>query len=152
MWPSFNENLKSVSFNKNLILSSPYPVSFVVLKFHLVRDRYSSKSHTESMARCLTPFLSVFHKAINLLPANTPIREIQVFLESVLEEKAGRKRFDQVLKSLLQAEFLRVRLLVNSFHFLLKLYSVFLRSFCQITQWLDEKSNLLLEDAILQNC
>ncbi|RXN24393.1 vam6 Vps39 [Labeo rohita] len=48
-------------------------------------------------------------KAINLLPANTQIREIQVFLESVLEEKAGRKRFDQVLKSLLQAEFLRVQ-------------------------------------------
>ncbi|XP_059375416.1 vam6/Vps39-like protein isoform X2 [Carassius carassius] len=48
-------------------------------------------------------------KTINLLPANTQIREIQVFLESVLEEKAGRKRFDQVLKSLLQAEFLRVQ-------------------------------------------
>uniref|UniRef100_A0A671PHK9 Vam6/Vps39-like protein n=1 Tax=Sinocyclocheilus anshuiensis TaxID=1608454 RepID=A0A671PHK9_9TELE len=48
-------------------------------------------------------------KAINLLPANTQIQEIQVFLESVLEEKAGRKRFDQVLKSLLQAEFLRVQ-------------------------------------------
>ncbi|XP_056111844.1 vam6/Vps39-like protein isoform X1 [Rhinichthys klamathensis goyatoka] len=48
-------------------------------------------------------------KAINLLPANTQIREIKVFLESVLEEKAGRKRFDQVLKSLLQAEFLRVQ-------------------------------------------
>ncbi|XP_059376856.1 vam6/Vps39-like protein isoform X2 [Carassius carassius] len=48
-------------------------------------------------------------KAINLLPANTQIREIQVFLESVLEERAGRKRFDQVLKSLLQAEFLRVQ-------------------------------------------
>lgn len=31
-----------------------------------------------------------------------------MFLESVLEEKAQRKRFDQVLKSLLQAEFLRV--------------------------------------------
>lgn len=110
-----------------IFLLNLVPLSFLVLKFHLVRDRYSSKSHTESMARCLTPFLSVFHKAINLLPANTQIREIQVFLESVLEEKAGRKRFDQVLKSLLQAEFLRVRLLVNSFHFLLKLYSVFLR-------------------------
>ncbi|CDR08802.1 unnamed protein product [Oncorhynchus mykiss] len=48
-------------------------------------------------------------KAIDLLPANTQIREIRVFLESVLEEKAQRKRFDQVLKSLLQAEFLRVR-------------------------------------------
>ncbi len=94
--------------------------------------------------------LSVFHKAINLLPANTQIREIQVFLESVLEEKAGRKRFDQVLKSLLQAEFLRVRLHGNSLHFLLKMYSVFLRSFCQITQFLEEKSKLLLEDAILQ--
>lgn len=31
-----------------------------------------------------------------------------MFLESVLEENAQRKRFDQVLKSLLQAEFLRV--------------------------------------------
>lgn len=62
----------------------------------------------------LMVFLSVFPKAINLLPANTQIREIQVFLENVLEEKAGRKRFDQILKSLLQAEFLRVCLLVNN--------------------------------------
>lgn len=50
----------------------------------------------------------VFPQAINLLPANTQIREIRVFLESVLEEKAQRKRCNQVLKSLLQAEFLRV--------------------------------------------
>uniref|UniRef100_A0A8C3A0R1 VPS39 subunit of HOPS complex n=1 Tax=Cyclopterus lumpus TaxID=8103 RepID=A0A8C3A0R1_CYCLU len=48
-------------------------------------------------------------KAINLLPANTQIREIRVFLESVLAEKAQRKRCNQVLKSLLQAEFLRVQ-------------------------------------------
>uniref|UniRef100_A0A7N6B584 CNH domain-containing protein n=1 Tax=Anabas testudineus TaxID=64144 RepID=A0A7N6B584_ANATE len=48
-------------------------------------------------------------KAINLLPANTQIREIRVFLESVLEEKAQWKRCNQVLKSLLQAEFLRVQ-------------------------------------------
>ncbi|XP_038584466.1 vam6/Vps39-like protein isoform X2 [Micropterus salmoides] len=48
-------------------------------------------------------------KAMNLLPANTQIREIRVFLESVLEEKAQRKRCNQVLKSLLQAEFLRVQ-------------------------------------------
>ncbi|MED6290406.1 Vam6/Vps39-like protein [Characodon lateralis] len=48
-------------------------------------------------------------KAINLLPANTQIREISVFLESVLEEKAQMKRCNQVLKSLLQAEFLRVQ-------------------------------------------
>ncbi|MGH0132321.1 UNVERIFIED_CONTAM: hypothetical protein FKN15_050530 [Acipenser sinensis] len=47
--------------------------------------------------------------AINLLPANTQIREIRVFLESVLEENAKKKRFNQVLKSLLQAEFLRVQ-------------------------------------------
>ncbi|TNN41283.1 Vam6/Vps39-like protein [Liparis tanakae] len=46
-------------------------------------------------------------RAINLLPANTQIREIRVFLESVLAEKAQRKRCNQVLKSLLQAEFLR---------------------------------------------
>uniref|UniRef100_A0A1A8RU88 Vacuolar protein sorting 39 homolog n=1 Tax=Nothobranchius rachovii TaxID=451742 RepID=A0A1A8RU88_9TELE len=48
-------------------------------------------------------------KAINLLPANTQIQEIRVFLESVLEQKAQRKRCNQVLKSLLQAEFLRVQ-------------------------------------------
>ncbi|KAM4540838.1 vam6/Vps39-like protein [Fundulus diaphanus] len=48
-------------------------------------------------------------KAINLLPANTQIREIRLFLESVLEEKAQKKRCNQVLKSLLQAEFLRVQ-------------------------------------------
>lgn len=47
-------------------------------------------------------------QAINLLPANVQIREIQVFLESVLEEKAQGKRCNQVVKSLLQAEFLRV--------------------------------------------
>uniref|UniRef100_A0A672NGW2 Vam6/Vps39-like protein n=1 Tax=Sinocyclocheilus grahami TaxID=75366 RepID=A0A672NGW2_SINGR len=73
-------------------------------------DRFlSSPPQTESMACSLIVFLFVSRKAINLLPANTQIREIQVFLESVLEEKAGRKRFDQVLKSLLQAEFLRVQ-------------------------------------------
>ncbi|XP_049596676.1 vam6/Vps39-like protein isoform X1 [Syngnathus scovelli] len=48
-------------------------------------------------------------KAIDLLPANTQIHEIRAFLESVLEEKAQRKRSNQVLKSLLQAEFLRVQ-------------------------------------------
>ncbi|XP_029683915.1 vam6/Vps39-like protein isoform X2 [Takifugu rubripes] len=48
-------------------------------------------------------------KALNLLPANVQIKEIQVFLESVLEEKAQRKRCNQVVKSLLQAEFLRVQ-------------------------------------------
>uniref|UniRef100_A0A8C5RA41 VPS39 subunit of HOPS complex n=1 Tax=Leptobrachium leishanense TaxID=445787 RepID=A0A8C5RA41_9ANUR len=48
-------------------------------------------------------------KVINLLPANTPIKDIQVFLEKVLEESAQRKRFNQVLKNLLHAEFLRVQ-------------------------------------------
>ncbi|KAM4013849.1 vam6/Vps39-like protein [Anomaloglossus baeobatrachus] len=48
-------------------------------------------------------------KAIDLLPANTQIREIQIFLEKVLEENAQRKRFNQVLKNLLHSEFLRVQ-------------------------------------------
>ncbi|XP_027725735.1 vam6/Vps39-like protein isoform X2 [Vombatus ursinus] len=48
-------------------------------------------------------------KAINLLPANTQINEIRIFLEKVLEENAQKKRFNQVLKNLLQAEFLRVQ-------------------------------------------
>lgn len=58
--------------------------------------------------QCWTSQHFCFFQAINLLPANTQIREIRVFLESVLEEKAQRKRCNQVLKSLLQAEFLRV--------------------------------------------
>ncbi|XP_063015164.1 vam6/Vps39-like protein isoform X3 [Melospiza melodia melodia] len=48
-------------------------------------------------------------KAINLLPANTQINEIRIFLEKVLEENAQKKRFNQVLKNLLHAEFLRVQ-------------------------------------------
>ncbi|CAI5763932.1 Vps39 isoform X2 [Podarcis lilfordi] len=48
-------------------------------------------------------------KAINLLPANTQISEIRIFLEKVLEENAQKKRFSQVLKNLLHAEFLRVQ-------------------------------------------
>nr|XP_020762464.1 vam6/Vps39-like protein isoform X1 [Odocoileus virginianus texanus] len=48
-------------------------------------------------------------KAINLLPANTQINDIRIFLEKVLEENAQKKRFNQVLKNLLHAEFLRVQ-------------------------------------------
>uniref|UniRef100_A0A8C5RF85 Vam6/Vps39-like protein n=1 Tax=Laticauda laticaudata TaxID=8630 RepID=A0A8C5RF85_LATLA len=48
-------------------------------------------------------------KAINLLPANTQISEIRIFLEKVLEENAQKKRFNQILKKLLHAEFLRVQ-------------------------------------------
>lgn len=59
-------------------------------------------------ARILNLEFWFISQAINLLPANTQIREIRVFLESVLEENAKKKRFNQVLKSLLQAEFLRV--------------------------------------------
>ncbi|XP_010776728.1 vam6/Vps39-like protein [Notothenia coriiceps] len=64
------------------------------------------KSAQHSLTKLYLLFLS---QAINLLPANTQIREIRVFLESVLEERAQRKRCNQVLKSLLQAEFLRVQ-------------------------------------------
>ncbi|XP_043929951.1 vam6/Vps39-like protein isoform X1 [Protopterus annectens] len=46
-------------------------------------------------------------KAIDLLPANTQIKQIRTFLEKVLEENAQKKRFNQVLKSLLHVEFLR---------------------------------------------
>uniref|UniRef100_A0A2K6JVP8 VPS39 subunit of HOPS complex n=1 Tax=Rhinopithecus bieti TaxID=61621 RepID=A0A2K6JVP8_RHIBE len=48
-------------------------------------------------------------KALNLLPANTQINDIRIFLEKVLEENAQKKRFNQVLKNLLHAEFLRVQ-------------------------------------------
>ncbi|XP_068111025.1 vam6/Vps39-like protein [Hyperolius riggenbachi] len=48
-------------------------------------------------------------KAIDLLPADTEIRNIQIFLEKVLEENAQRRRYNQVLKNLLHAEFLRVQ-------------------------------------------
>uniref|UniRef100_UPI00398E877B vam6/Vps39-like protein isoform X2 n=1 Tax=Pristiophorus japonicus TaxID=55135 RepID=UPI00398E877B len=48
-------------------------------------------------------------KTLNLLPANTQIREIRVFLENVLEGNAQRRRCNQVMKSLLHAEFLRIQ-------------------------------------------
>ncbi|OCT68744.1 hypothetical protein XELAEV_18040032mg [Xenopus laevis] len=48
-------------------------------------------------------------KAINLLPEDTKIKEIQIFLEKVLEENAQRRRFNQVLKNLLHSEFLRAQ-------------------------------------------
>ncbi|XP_042194191.1 vam6/Vps39-like protein isoform X2 [Callorhinchus milii] len=48
-------------------------------------------------------------KTLNLLPANTHIQEIRLFLENVLEANAQRRRYNQILKSLLQAEFLRIQ-------------------------------------------
>ncbi|KAK1793610.1 hypothetical protein P4O66_011994, partial [Electrophorus voltai] len=74
------------------------PAALQVLELH--------HSKLDTTKRVPSPAL---HQAINLLPANTTVLHIRVFLESVLEEEARRKRYDQVLKSLLQAEFLRVR-------------------------------------------
>uniref|UniRef100_A0A4W3JPS5 Uncharacterized protein n=1 Tax=Callorhinchus milii TaxID=7868 RepID=A0A4W3JPS5_CALMI len=48
-------------------------------------------------------------KTLNLLPANTHIQEIRLFLENVLEANAQRRRYNQILKNLLQAEFLRIQ-------------------------------------------
>ncbi|KAM3919217.1 vam6/Vps39-like protein isoform 4-T4 [Leptodactylus fuscus] len=48
-------------------------------------------------------------KAIDLLPANTQIQEIKIFLVKVLEESAQKKRYNQILKYLMHAEFLRAQ-------------------------------------------
>lgn len=61
-------------------------------------------------------FFLCISKAIHLLPANTQISEIRIFLEKVLEENAQKKRFSQVLKNLLHAEFLRVCIQQFLFH------------------------------------
>ena len=47
-------------------------------------------------------------QALELLPANTKVRDVLTFLENVLEGKATEKRENQVLRSLLYAEHLQV--------------------------------------------
>ena len=51
---------------------------------------------------------SVSLQALELLPANTKVRDVLTFLENVLEGKATEKRENQVLRSLLYAEHLQV--------------------------------------------
>ncbi|GCC35802.1 hypothetical protein chiPu_0014290 [Chiloscyllium punctatum] len=57
----------------------------------------------------VTFLLKMFLQTLNLLPANTQIREIRVFLENVLEGNAQKRRCNQVMKGLLHAEFLRIQ-------------------------------------------
>ena len=47
-------------------------------------------------------------QALELLPSHTKVDDVLIFLENVLEERAGRKRSCQVLRSLLYAEHLQV--------------------------------------------
>ena len=70
------------------------------------RHQAFPQSHSCPTSPCSR--LSSRPQAINLLPANTQINDIRIFLEKVLEENAQKKRFNQVLKNLLHAEFLRV--------------------------------------------
>ena len=48
-------------------------------------------------------------QVLEVLPADTRVSDIAVFLESVMAERAAQKRRCQVLKSLLYAEHLQVR-------------------------------------------
>ena len=47
-------------------------------------------------------------QTFELLPPNTNVSDILIFLENILEDKAARKRSAQVLRSLLYAEHLQV--------------------------------------------
>ena len=47
-------------------------------------------------------------QVLTVLPSSTRVSDIAVFLESVMAERAARKRRCQVLKSLLYAESLQV--------------------------------------------
>jgi hypothetical protein len=48
-------------------------------------------------------------KVLQLLPEHTRVEDVLIFLETVLEERASRRREAQVLKSLLYAEHLQVQ-------------------------------------------
>lgn len=47
-------------------------------------------------------------QALELLPSNTPIKDILTFLENVLENMASEKRQCRILRNLLYAENLKV--------------------------------------------
>ena len=51
-------------------------------------------------------------QALQLLPQSTKVSDILLFLESVMAERASRKKHCQMLKSLLYAEHLQVLLMV----------------------------------------
>ena len=69
----------------------------------------------ESNMKSALQLLSKYHEAIdtsqvlNLLPPETPIRDLQVFLSSVLEKKSKERRTNQVLKSLIFAQHVQVQ-------------------------------------------
>lgn len=65
---------------------------------------------TLSMSSILTPICDFAVQALELLPSHTKVEDVLVFLENVLEERAGKRRSSQVLRSLLYAEHLQVRL------------------------------------------
>ena len=69
----------------------------------------------ESNMKSALQLLSKYHEVIdtsqvlNLLPPDTPLRDLQVFLSSVLEKKSKERRTNQVLKSLVFAQHVQVQ-------------------------------------------
>lgn len=60
-----------------------------------------------------------YFQALEMLPANTEVKQILTYLENVMEEKAAGKRSCQVLKSLLYAENLQVSRILTATDFCL---------------------------------
>ncbi|KAI6652243.1 hypothetical protein LOD99_7260 [Oopsacas minuta] len=69
----------------------------------------------ESNMKSALALLSKYHEVIdtsqvlNLLPPDTPLRDLQVFLTSVLEKKSKERRTNQVTKSLIFAQHVQVQ-------------------------------------------
>ena len=74
-----------------------------------------SKDKLDSNMKSALQLLSKYHEVIdttqvlNLLPPNTPLRDLKVFLSSVLEKKSKERRNNQVLKSLIFAQHVQVQ-------------------------------------------
>ena len=69
----------------------------------------------ESNMKSALALLSKYHEVIdtsqvlNLLPPDTPLRDLQVFLTSVLDKKSKERRTNQVMKSLIFAQHVQVQ-------------------------------------------
>lgn len=69
----------------------------------------------ESNMKAALQLLSKYHSLIDtsqvldLLPPETPLRDLQIFLTSVLEKKSKERRSNQVLKSLIFAQHIQVQ-------------------------------------------
>ncbi|XP_064600177.1 vam6/Vps39-like protein [Liolophura sinensis] len=106
-YSKYKEGNKEVYANLiKLYLQPPEPSSLGLTS----GMRYNPKPNLPAAFKLLESHASKVDtaQALEMLPANTEVKQILTYLENVMEEKAASKRSCQVLKSLLYAENLQV--------------------------------------------